>query len=67
MHADDIILPATVDGLQKICDVCVKAASDLKLTFNCSKSVCIAFGPMCHVQSSVQYLGLTLFPVHVSR
>ena len=55
----------------KMCDVCVKAASDLKLTFNCNKSLCIAFGPMCHFQvpdmslgllwqSSVNYLGLTL-------
>jgi len=75
MYADDIILlSATVDGLQKMCDVCVKAAADLKLTFNCNKSVCIAFGPMFHAQvsdmslgmskitwqSSVKYLGLTL-------
>jgi len=41
---------ATVDGLQKMCDVCVKAASDIKLTFNfCNKLVCIAFESMCHV------------------
>lgn len=48
MYADDIILlSATVDtGLWKMCDVCVKAASDLKFTFNCNESVCIAFGPM---------------------
>ena len=36
VYADDIILlSATVDGLQKMCDVCVKAASDLKFTFMC--------------------------------
>ena len=42
---DIILLSATVDGLQKMCHVSVQATSDLKLTFNFSKSVCIAFGP----------------------
>ena len=59
MYADNIFLSVTVNGLQKMCDVCVTAAPDLKLTFNCNKSVCIAFGPMCHVQLPDMSLGLS--------
>jgi len=74
MYADDIILlSATAENDQKMCDVCVKIASGLKFTLNCNKSICIAFGPMFHAQvpdmslgmlkiawqSSVKYLGLS--------
>jgi len=60
MYADNIILlSAAVDGLQKMYDVCVKAASDLKFTFNCKKSVWIAFGSVCHAHISDMSLGLS--------
>jgi len=65
---DIILLSATVDGLQKMCDVRVEAALYLKITFICNKSVCIAFGRTYHFQvpvkiawrNSAKYLGLAL-------
>jgi len=68
MYADDIILlSATVDGLQKMCNVCYTAASELKLIFNCTKTACILFGPTYRVQISDMSLGMSSTAVEVSK
>ena len=62
LYADDIILlSASIDGLQKMLNVCTTVATEIHLTFNCNKSACLAFGPnrrnpvtdMCFSSSSV--------------
>jgi hypothetical protein len=46
MYADDALLLSTsVRGLQTMLDHCGLVSRQLKLAFNCSKCVCIAFGP----------------------
>ena len=46
VYADDIIiLSCTIGGLQHMLDMCQAVAVNVKLTFNCKKSVCISFGP----------------------
>ena len=48
LYADDIIvLSATVSGLQEMLNICNKTIMDMDLSFNCKKSVCIRFGPVC--------------------
>ena len=48
LNADDIIvLSATVSGLQEMLNICNKTIMDIDLSFNCKKSVCIRFGPVC--------------------
>jgi Reverse transcriptase (RNA-dependent DNA polymerase) len=45
VYADDIILlSASLTGLQTMLDKCSTVISDLRLNFNCNKSVCVAFG-----------------------
>ena len=46
MYADDALLLSTsVRGLQTMLDHCGLITKQLKLVFNCSKCLCIAFGP----------------------
>jgi Reverse transcriptase (RNA-dependent DNA polymerase) len=74
MYADDIILlSASISGLQAMLNRCFDVIGDLRLKFNCNKSVCIAFGsrfkdtlPVMYLgsdvvqwSSSLKYLGLT--------
>jgi len=48
LYADDItVLSATVSGLQEMLNICNKTILDMDLSFNCKKSVCIRFGPVC--------------------
>ena len=48
MYADDIILlSASIVGLQALLDKCGDVSSQLGLSFNCSKSWCLAVGPRC--------------------
>lgn len=45
LYADDIILlSASVYGLQQMLNVSYRCMSDLKLTFNCNKSMCVKIG-----------------------
>jgi hypothetical protein len=45
LYADDIILlSASVTGLQAMLNKCNSVISNLHLSFNCDKSLCIAFG-----------------------
>ena len=74
MYADDIILlSASIVGLQALLDKCGVVSSQLGLSFNCSKSWCLAIGPrckaslpdmfLCHKKvvwaEQVKYLGVT--------
>jgi Reverse transcriptase (RNA-dependent DNA polymerase) len=74
-YADDILLlSASVAGLQDLLNVCTQSVSDLSLNFNCSKCICVAFGPkydtvvadmqlcgnMISWNNSMKYLGLSL-------
>ena len=68
------LLSASIDGLQKMLNVCSTVATEIHLTFNCNKSACLDFGPnwrnavtdMYFSGSSVgwtssyKYLGVTL-------
>ena len=75
MYADDmLLLSASVIQLQKMLDLCGTVGSDLGLSFNCTKSKCLAIGPvkiktpspMCINKANInwvnkiQYLGLTI-------
>jgi len=58
LYADDIIvLSATVSGLQEMLNICNKTIMDMDLSFNCKKSVCIRFGPVCKYTITDMYIG----------
>src|SRR6266536_4369530 len=74
MYADDLILlSGSVNGLQAMITQCFDVSLELGLKFNCSKSNCIAFGPLynAHIDSMTigtdvvnwttefKYLGIT--------
>ena len=58
LYADDIIvLSATVIGLQEMLNICNKTITDMDLSFNCKKSMCIRFGPVCKYTITDMYTG----------
>ena len=46
MYADDLILlAATVNGLQEMLNCCYSTSTELRLQFDCAKSICTTIGP----------------------
>ena len=57
LYADDIILLSpSVNGLQSMLDVCSVTNRSLSLNCNCSKSLCIKFGPLSKYDTSDMFL-----------
>ena len=57
LYADDIIVLSAVSGLQEMLNICNKTILDMDLSFNCKKSVCIRFGPVCKYTITDMYIG----------
>ena len=61
----------TVSGLQQMLNICNNTILDMDLSFNCKKSVCIRFGPVCKLplQTCIlvaqQLLGVTVLDILV--
>ena len=62
LYADDIIILASVSGLQSVLDCCFDVSRDLQLTFYCTKSCCFAIGKVSVLRISIMNLGLIQVP-----
>jgi len=75
LYADDMILPCpSVNDLQSLLNLCTNIANSLSLTFNTSKSMCLAIGKLAKLLTqpmslgtgqiewvdSIKYLGVTI-------